>query len=71
LFDRVRDSTEVTWKAFPLMRPGEAPPPFRLANGVYYPNALESIVSTMETQVIGSRNAVALLARDLGVRTAS
>ncbi|HEX6988522.1 MAG TPA: hypothetical protein VF282_03580, partial [Bacillota bacterium] len=40
-------------------------PPFRLGPGLYYVNAMESAVSTMETEAIAARNVANLLARDL------
>jgi prenylcysteine oxidase/farnesylcysteine lyase len=40
-------------------------PYFRLAPGLYYVNAIESVVSTMETEAIAARNVVNLLMRDI------
>jgi prenylcysteine oxidase/farnesylcysteine lyase len=53
------------WQAYPILIPMSRWPPFQLSRGLYYVNAMESAVSTMETEVIASRNVVNLLKRDL------
>jgi len=50
--------------AYPIQRPTPNPldlPPLVLDNGVVYLNAIESVASSMETTVIGARNAARLL----------
>ncbi|MDZ7747026.1 MAG: NAD(P)-binding protein [Halobacteriales archaeon] len=64
LFTNVDDIAEVSWRAFPRMEPTTPLPPFRLADGLYYPNAMESVASTMETQAIAGRTVANLVARD-------
>lgn len=52
------------WQAYPVLTPTTPWPPFQLSRGLYYINAMESAVSTMETGVIASRNVVNLLKRE-------
>ncbi len=66
VFSRIDDHRTVTWEAFPELSPDVPMPPFRLAPGLYYVNAAESIASAMEAEAIGSRNVANLLADDLG-----
>jgi prenylcysteine oxidase / farnesylcysteine lyase len=65
--DRTQTATR-RWDAYPVLRPplGHLLP-FRLSAGLYYVNSLEWAVSTMETEVIASRNVVNLLSNDLRV----
>ncbi|EJD55206.1 FAD/NAD(P)-binding domain-containing protein [Auricularia subglabra TFB-10046 SS5] len=54
------------WEAYPRLDP-RAPdsfPPLRLDDGLYYVNAFEPFVSTMETETIASRNVVELLLQE-------
>ncbi len=61
-----RTRTErMCWRAYPVLEPLSPWPPFRLGSGLYYVNAMESAVSTMETEAMASRNAINLLVRDL------
>ncbi|MDI3318121.1 MAG: FAD-dependent oxidoreductase [Bacillota bacterium] len=62
--DRV-EAVRLTWNAYPVLSPAEVWPPFRLAPGLYYANAMESAVSTMETEAMAARNVVNLLVQDL------
>ncbi|KAB7515769.1 hypothetical protein DM867_01080 [Halosegnis rubeus] len=55
---------EVSWRAFPRLDLETPTPPFRLADGLYYVNAMESVASTMETQAIAGRTVANLVARD-------
>ena len=64
LFATVDETAEVSWRAFPRLDPELPTPPFRLADGLYYVNAMESIVSTMETQAIAARSVANLVVRD-------
>jgi hypothetical protein len=60
-----RDHTQaLSWSAYPTLTPSRDHPPFRIDTGLYYANALERTVSTMETEVIASRNVVNLLGAD-------
>ncbi|KAL6302927.1 Prenylcysteine lyase-domain-containing protein [Sparassis latifolia] len=49
------------WDAYPVLRPTARFPPIRLAKGLYYVNAFEPFISTMETAALAARNAVGLL----------
>jgi len=52
-----RDATEeLCWQAYPVLRPSDELPPFRLADGLYWVNAMEFVASTMETEVVAARN---------------
>ena len=64
LFASVYELEEVSWRAFPRLEPETPTPPFRLTDGVYYVNAMESVASTMETQAIAGRTVANLVARD-------
>jgi len=64
LFATIEDTAEVSWRAFPRLDPESPIPPFRLADGLYYVNAMESVVSTMETQAIAARSVANLVVRD-------
>ena len=65
VFARPAETTRVCWHAYPVLKPTAQWPPFRIAHGLYYANAMESAVSTMETEVVASRNVVQLLAQDI------
>lgn len=65
MFETVDDVTEITWDAFPQLGPRVEFPPFKFAPGLYYVNAMESVVSTMETEVIGSRNVANLVSAEI------
>ncbi|KAH8079076.1 FAD/NAD(P)-binding domain-containing protein [Cristinia sonorae] len=62
---------KVTWvyrrlfEAYPVLPPTTAFPPIKLDEGLYYVNAFEPLISTMETETIASRNVVSLLLDDL------
>lgn len=64
LFGERGETRRLTWQAYPLLNPTTDWPPFRLAPALYYVNAMESPVSTMETEAIGARNVVNLLIQD-------
>ncbi|CAO1636851.1 unnamed protein product [Sympodiomycopsis kandeliae] len=49
------------WDSYPELHPTRTFPPIRPDQGLYYINAMEPLVSTMETSTVASRNAVALL----------
>ncbi|PAV22226.1 FAD NAD(P)-binding domain-containing [Pyrrhoderma noxium] len=46
------------WDAYPELPPTTSFPPVVLADGLYYANAFEPFISTMETETISSRNIV-------------
>jgi len=52
------------WDAYPQLPPTTTFPPIRLDEGLYYVNAFEPFISTMETETIASRNVVDLLLRE-------
>jgi prenylcysteine oxidase/farnesylcysteine lyase len=61
-----RDAVEqVRWDAYPVLRPGADLPPFRLADGLYWVNAMEFAVSTMETEAVAARNVANLIVEQL------
>ncbi|TFK76732.1 hypothetical protein BDN72DRAFT_890547 [Pluteus cervinus] len=49
------------WQAYPKLPPTSTFPPVQLEKGLYYVNAFEPFISTMETETISSRNVVDLL----------
>ena len=58
----------VDWNAsgaYTVLDPTESWPPFQLAPGLFYLNAMESPVSCMETQIIAAKNAQLLTERFL------
>jgi len=61
-----RDVVEqIRWEAYPVLRPSSDLPPFRLADGFYWVNAMEFAVSTMETEAVAARNVANLVAAQL------
>ncbi|KAF8656393.1 hypothetical protein AX16_002578 [Volvariella volvacea WC 439] len=52
------------WQAYPVLPPTQKFPPVKLDRGLYYVNAFEPFISTMETETIASRNVVDLLLHD-------
>ncbi|EPQ61030.1 FAD/NAD P-binding domain-containing protein [Gloeophyllum trabeum ATCC 11539] len=52
------------WDAYPELPPTMKFPPVKLERGLYYVNAFEPFISTMETETISARNVVDLLFRD-------
>lgn len=66
-----RDAVEeIRWEAYPVLRPLNELPPFRLADGLYWVNAMELAVSTMETEAVAARNVANLIAAELVLRGA-
>lgn len=66
MFTNITDIRRKTWQAYPKLNPGQELPPFEIQAGLYYVNAMESIISTMETEVVSSRNIVNLLTQRIG-----
>lgn len=58
MFAERTETERITWQAYPVLAPKDSWPSFVLAKGIYYVNAMESAVSTMETEIIASRNVV-------------
>ncbi|KDQ54837.1 hypothetical protein JAAARDRAFT_37950 [Jaapia argillacea MUCL 33604] len=52
------------WDAYPKLPPTTTFPPVKLGNGMYYVNAFEPFISTMETETIAARNIVDLLLQE-------
>ncbi|KAH9942685.1 FAD/NAD(P)-binding domain-containing protein [Amylocystis lapponica] len=52
------------WDAYPVLPPTSAFPPVKLDRGLFYVNAFEPFISTMETETISSRNVVDLLLQE-------
>ncbi|KAH9914155.1 FAD/NAD(P)-binding domain-containing protein [Epithele typhae] len=50
--------------AYPVLPPTTTFPPVKLAEGLYYVNAFEPLISTMETETIAARNVVELLMKE-------
>ena len=65
LFTERQQTERRHWQAYPVLKPMPEWPPFQLGRGLYYVNALESAVSTMETEAMASRNVVNLLKQEL------
>ncbi|MEZ3168832.1 FAD-dependent oxidoreductase [Halorubrum ejinorense] len=56
IFYDVTEVQTIPWNAYPEFTPRSDTAPFRLHPNVYYINAMEPVISAMETQVIASRN---------------
>ncbi|KAI0655025.1 Prenylcysteine lyase-domain-containing protein [Cubamyces menziesii] len=52
------------WDAYPVLPPTTEFPPVKLADGLYYVNAFEPLISTMETETIAARNVADLLLKE-------
>jgi prenylcysteine oxidase/farnesylcysteine lyase len=58
-----RDVVEqIRWEGYPVLRPSSGLPSFRLDDGLYWVNAMEFAVSTMETEAVAARNVANLVA---------
>ncbi|XP_030849647.1 LOW QUALITY PROTEIN: prenylcysteine oxidase 1 [Strongylocentrotus purpuratus] len=60
LFESYSEATHRDWLAYPYYQERKAFPGFVLAEGLFYPNAIEWAASAMEMAVIGSRNSAIL-----------
>lgn len=56
VFRDVQGSAHQEWKAYTVLSPMKEWPPFKINEGLYYINAMESAVSAMETQAVAARN---------------
>ncbi|AKH97640.1 prenylcysteine lyase family protein [Halanaeroarchaeum sulfurireducens] len=65
LLSRLFTSYEVvaskSWQGFPRFDPGIDRPPFELADQLYYPNAIESLMTSMEFSALAGRNTATLI----------
>ncbi|KAJ1025100.1 hypothetical protein NDA16_002607 [Ustilago loliicola] len=65
--DRLFDSSTIgwikrhEWDSYPLLTPTDRFPRIQVDEGLYYSNAMESLVSTMETSTVAAKNTVGLL----------
>src|SRR5439155_1370989 len=64
LFVEKSEVLKVHWKAYPVLTPTKNASSFKVRKGLYYVNAMESVVSTLETEAVAARNGVELLKRD-------
>jgi prenylcysteine oxidase/farnesylcysteine lyase len=55
IIDDCREIKRLEWSAYPIMPVAPETAPFEIAPGVFFPNALEPIVSTLETETIAGR----------------
>ncbi|KAF2071990.1 hypothetical protein CYY_006703 [Polysphondylium violaceum] len=53
------------WSAYPVLKPTNDYPPIQLDENLYYLNAFEQSISTMETETIASKNIAKLIAKSL------
>lgn len=60
LFESYSEATHHDWLAYPYYHERKTFPGFVLAEGLFYPNAIEWAASAMEMAVIGSRNSAIL-----------
>lgn len=65
VFSSIENVERFPWDAYPVYEPPLSYPPFQLDSSLYYVNAMESAISTMETEVMGSRNVINHLATDV------
>jgi len=52
------------WDAYPVLSPTTKFPPIRLDDGLFYVNAIEPFISSMEAETLASRNIVDLLMQE-------
>lgn len=55
IVDDVREVARLEWDAYPIMEVDPVSASFELAPGVFFPNALEPIISTLETESLAGR----------------
>lgn len=67
LFEDYEVIESKSWEAYPELDPDIEQPAFEVADGLYYPNAIESIVTTVEFGAVAGRNTANLIAEE-GVR---
>jgi prenylcysteine oxidase/farnesylcysteine lyase len=67
-FKVVQEVYRYEFDAYPLLQPGDPANwhHFKMGEGIYQVNAMESIVSTIETELISSRNIALMLLKEFG-----
>lgn len=55
-FKNRKGQTHQEWKAYTVLSPMTEWPPFKINEGLFYINAMESAVSAMETETVAARN---------------
>ncbi|MDG2448640.1 MAG: hypothetical protein P8M34_03350 [Saprospiraceae bacterium] len=60
VFRNINGQVHQEWEAYTVLSPMKQWPSFRLGNGLYYINAMESAVSAMETEAVAARNVMNL-----------
>lgn len=65
LIDDVRAVDRLEWDAYPIMEVSPSTAAFEISPGVYFPNALEPLISTLETETIAGRVVGGLVAERL------
>jgi len=70
LFSSVVEVKRLFWPAaYPMLQPSDKWPDFKLMDGLYYINAMESAVSCMEVEIISGMNAALLASEHLSPPT--
>ncbi|KZT06641.1 FAD/NAD(P)-binding domain-containing protein [Laetiporus sulphureus 93-53] len=64
MFGKVGWVLRKEWDAYPVLPPTTSFAPIKVTEGLYYVNAFEPFISTMETETIAARNVVDLLLHD-------
>jgi len=62
MFERHEVVESIPWTAYPVFDPDADWPAFELAEGCYYPNAIESMLSTIEFGALAGENVANLIA---------
>jgi prenylcysteine oxidase/farnesylcysteine lyase len=65
IVDDVREIKRIEWDAYPLMEVAPQTAPFEIAPGIFFPNALEAVISTLETESLAGRIVGDLVAQRL------
>jgi prenylcysteine oxidase/farnesylcysteine lyase len=66
MFINVKEVKRFEWDAYPKLD-NKPFPKFKLDKHIYYLNAFENALSTMETEILYARNVVRLIKKDLGI----
>jgi prenylcysteine oxidase / farnesylcysteine lyase len=64
MFYRMNDCMSLKWNAYPQMVTTTIETPFKLDKGLYYINSMEPVASTLETEVVASKNVIGIMKRD-------
>jgi len=65
IVDDVRDIKRIEWDAYPLMEVAPQTAPFEISPAIFFPNAFEPVISTLETQSVAGRVVGDLVAQRL------